>query len=216
MTPQLETPTQNKATGPRTPEGKAVSKLNSLKHGLTGEAALIPGEDPEEFHIHSSGIIASLKAETPLEQHLARTIAADYWRIERIRRLEQAHLAEAVDNETEPDAKRLNLYSLYESRLNRNIKNNMAELRQLQRERREAELIEFQALASRAVLDGQPLPPPPPGFVSSKAAMPSVEDIVESNLLAIQMRIATRQAAEAQAAAAEAAKTAAAPTQMAA
>ena len=34
-----------KSTGPRTEAGKAVSSHNSLKHGLTSETVLLPGED---------------------------------------------------------------------------------------------------------------------------------------------------------------------------
>ena len=38
-----------KSTGPRTPEGKANSSKNALKHGLMAQDAVIPGEDPAAF-----------------------------------------------------------------------------------------------------------------------------------------------------------------------
>ena len=38
-----------KSTGPKTAEGKQVTRLNALKHGLQAEHVVIPGEDPEEF-----------------------------------------------------------------------------------------------------------------------------------------------------------------------
>ena len=38
-----------KSTGPRTPEGKSKSSMNSVKHGLTAKQVVIPGEDPSEF-----------------------------------------------------------------------------------------------------------------------------------------------------------------------
>ena len=39
----------NKSTGPRTQDGKSISKLNTVKHGLTAESVVIRGEDPDEF-----------------------------------------------------------------------------------------------------------------------------------------------------------------------
>jgi hypothetical protein len=34
-----------KSTGPKTPEGKAVARLNALKHGLLSQQILLPNED---------------------------------------------------------------------------------------------------------------------------------------------------------------------------
>ncbi len=33
-----------KSTGPKTPNGKAITKMNALRHGLTAQEILIPGE----------------------------------------------------------------------------------------------------------------------------------------------------------------------------
>ena len=35
-----------KAGGPQTPEGKAASAMNALKHGLSGNTVAVPGENP--------------------------------------------------------------------------------------------------------------------------------------------------------------------------
>ena len=37
------------STGPRTPAGKAKTRMNALKHGLRAEQVVIPGEDPKAF-----------------------------------------------------------------------------------------------------------------------------------------------------------------------
>jgi len=38
-----------KSTGPRSAEGKAVSRFNALKHGLDAESIVLPGEDPADY-----------------------------------------------------------------------------------------------------------------------------------------------------------------------
>ena len=38
-----------KSTGPRTETGKAVSSHNSMKHGLTAQTVLLPGEDEAAY-----------------------------------------------------------------------------------------------------------------------------------------------------------------------
>ena len=38
-----------KSTGPRTPEGKARSRFNAVKHGCRARLPILPGEDPEAY-----------------------------------------------------------------------------------------------------------------------------------------------------------------------
>jgi hypothetical protein len=38
-----------KSTGPRSVEGKSVSRFNALKHGIDAASIVIPGEDPAEY-----------------------------------------------------------------------------------------------------------------------------------------------------------------------
>jgi hypothetical protein len=38
-----------KSTGPKTDEGKAKSRFNALKHGMTAQSILLPGDDGQAF-----------------------------------------------------------------------------------------------------------------------------------------------------------------------
>jgi hypothetical protein len=55
------------STGPRTESGKAISRFNALRHGLTSEHLIIPGEDIDDFHaLHSlawQGMLHSLRVD---------------------------------------------------------------------------------------------------------------------------------------------------------
>ena len=72
------------ATGPRTPEGKATSALNSLTHGLTSKSPLLPSEDPQEFADFRTDVLARYAPETP-EQHTTIDEYCDLtWRLHRV------------------------------------------------------------------------------------------------------------------------------------
>ena len=64
-----------KSTGPKTPEGKARSSRNALKHGLLARHVIIdddPNEDPAEFNRILEGLIADAhvkKLVTPAQLH---------------------------------------------------------------------------------------------------------------------------------------------------
>jgi len=69
---QLESNRKNaqKSTGPRTAEGKARSRQNSLKHGLTGQGIVLPSEDVEKI----DNLFDTLKIEMAPNGELARRL----------------------------------------------------------------------------------------------------------------------------------------------
>ncbi len=109
---QIEANRRNarKSNGPRTQKGKARSSQNALKHGLTSQEILLPWEDPKEFAQFRQDLYQDLQPAGALEQHLADTIAASIWRLQRIVGIEAAVIAyehyqgeldeilEAIDN----------------------------------------------------------------------------------------------------------------------
>jgi hypothetical protein len=79
-----------KSTRPRTADGRARVASNALKHGLTGKQVVLPGEDPAEFDVLRSGLIAELAPQGALEEIFAEKVVADAWRLRRVPPLEAA------------------------------------------------------------------------------------------------------------------------------
>ena len=55
------------STGPKSPEGKARSSRNALRHGLTAEVLALPGDDPRDIQELKDAYIAAHQPETPDE-----------------------------------------------------------------------------------------------------------------------------------------------------
>ena len=72
-----------KSTGPRTPEGKTRSSLNAVKHGLTAQTALLPGESFEELDALARSLHAQLKPVGALQKILAERVVSLAWKLRR-------------------------------------------------------------------------------------------------------------------------------------
>ena len=77
-----------KSTGPKTPEGKAVSRLNAVKHGLLSQEVLLPGEDEAALRELGERVRAELQPVGQLEGLLVDRIIAAHWRLRRLGRVE--------------------------------------------------------------------------------------------------------------------------------
>ncbi|MBU0686776.1 MAG: hypothetical protein KKB81_02830 [Candidatus Margulisbacteria bacterium] len=88
---QLEANQQNalQSTGPKTQEGKVVSKYNALKHGLLSKEVLLAGEDEEVLIEIGKRLRTELEPETELEFMLVDRITANTWRLRRVMRVER-------------------------------------------------------------------------------------------------------------------------------
>lgn len=73
------------STGPRTPEGKGVSRFNALKSGINAKAQVIPGEDPADLEAMAEGYHAPT---TQLERFLIDSLIRADWLLQRLARLE--------------------------------------------------------------------------------------------------------------------------------
>ena len=73
-----------KSTGPRTPEGKAASRENALKHGLTGAGEVLTAEVDEELGRRVETWQAHFRPADPVEDRMVRQIALATIRMERL------------------------------------------------------------------------------------------------------------------------------------
>src|SRR5215203_6046074 len=75
-------PNGTPAGGPRTEEGKEVTRWNSVRHGISSPAPVVPGlEKPEDWQEHLAGVLESLSPEGHLETVLAERVALLSWRL---------------------------------------------------------------------------------------------------------------------------------------
>jgi len=75
-------------TGPRTPEGKAISSRNSLKLGLYAQTPILPGENPEELAQLTLDWETQFRPVGPYETALLHAVVRAYWFVQRYHRIE--------------------------------------------------------------------------------------------------------------------------------
>ncbi len=75
--------------GVKTPEGKAVSKMNALKHGLLSREVLLADDDPKVLEELARGVRDALLPTGQIEEILVDRIISNVWRLRRALRVEQ-------------------------------------------------------------------------------------------------------------------------------
>jgi hypothetical protein len=120
---QIEANRRNarKSTGPRTPAGRAVSRQNALRHGLTAGDIIVRGESEAEFIAFYWDRYETLAPADPVEEGLVERIITCEWRIRRIYRLEAALMStvEGVDISFFRISKHIAALSRYETAIDR-------------------------------------------------------------------------------------------------
>jgi hypothetical protein len=78
-----------RSRGPKTPEGKARSAQNALKHGMRAQKCIVlPGERASAFEAFEAALLEELAPEGALQAVLAQRVVAASWRLARAERLE--------------------------------------------------------------------------------------------------------------------------------
>ena len=85
------------STGPLTPEGKAASARNNLKHGFRSATVLLPGDDPAEYEDLLTELSEYFNPADLNETRLIREMADAEWRLRRVR----FHLESALSRHME-------------------------------------------------------------------------------------------------------------------
>ena len=84
-----------KSTGPKTVNGKAKSRQNAYKHGLTAEKIITIHEEAEDFDALRDRLIFELAPGSQMEQELSERIASVMWRMRRVPQIEAGLLIRA-------------------------------------------------------------------------------------------------------------------------
>ena len=174
------------SNGPITPEGKARSSRNSLKHGLSGGQVVLEYESQADYDELEQSLVDHFHPATATERELVQEMAAARWRLRRAREMESAVFQKAVRQNLEalgpdgdpaearalayaevPDSEAFRMLSRHQGQLRRSWEKAWNELKNLQAERRSVEEengeeqnepIRFTA----RMLDLLTAPPPPP------------------------------------------------------
>jgi len=175
------------STGPKTEAGRNRSRMNALRHGLTGQVTTMTDEDRAAHDQFSKALIKDLAPQGAMETQLAQRIATDSWRLNRASAIEENIFAlgqlqnggQACPDVPQIDAalttahvftqesKQLQLLTLYEQRINRSLQKNLAMLQSLQATRKaqhETAMKEAAALLQLSEMRGLEYFPTKDGF----------------------------------------------------
>jgi hypothetical protein len=104
--------------GPKTEEGKDVTRWNATRHGIRSPAPVVPGiERAEDWEHHRDLTLKSLAPEGHLETNLAERVALLSWRLHRVTRYETETIAlsqERIEDDL-ADRRRFSRVSILES-----------------------------------------------------------------------------------------------------
>ena len=87
---QIQANRQNAGLGGvKTPEGKAITRYNALRHGLLSKEVLLEGEDEQSLIELGKRLQQELAPATELEILLVDRIVANMWRLRRVLEVER-------------------------------------------------------------------------------------------------------------------------------
>jgi hypothetical protein len=191
---QTEANRQNaqRSTGPKTAEGRAAVRLNGLKHVLTAQRLILPGENEADFQNLLDSYTTEHEPITPTEHALVTQLGMATWRMRRLYHMEAGYyayklkaLSDAATRHNLDDFGRLGMVAdcskdtlstlnRQEARLERSFYKALQELQRLRAER--PAKAEKQTQKSQDSAD-QPAPKPHPEGQVDDLPSPIIADI---------------------------------------
>ncbi len=165
-----------KSTGPKSEEGKAVSRMNALRHGLTADQAVLPHENEDEYEKLREGMLESYAPADSAELALVEELVNAYWRLLRLRRVETRyweHLGGCYNRADEgiaeallqtPEQQTRNFFRYY-AQVERSYYRALAAVNRIKQERRDRKPLKTMAASAQNGFVSQPREQPVPGAV---------------------------------------------------
>ena len=161
-----------KSHGPITPAGNAKSAANSLRHGLSAKATVLPGESHDDYERMLACYVQRFQPADQIEMDLVETMAVARWRLRRIATIETHMLSNAMSAGAHAPqdhdqrlarvfkdcAAQIDLLNRYEGSLNRTFDRALKQLQVLQKTRPSQEPPKLQNEPSPMPPDGPPAP----------------------------------------------------------
>ncbi|MGI9071534.1 MAG: hypothetical protein ACR2JB_09535 [Bryobacteraceae bacterium] len=126
------------STGPKTPEGKAISARNNFKHGCSGAFTVLPWESQEEFELLLGSLRDEHKPSGVTEMILVDKMARALWLSKRAQMLQHVTFNHEVPVCDDP--KQLALYLRYQTTNERAFHKCLNDLLKLRAEKRRQEI----------------------------------------------------------------------------
>jgi hypothetical protein len=186
---QIEANRRNalKSTGPKSDDGKAQSRMNALRHGLTAAQAVLPHENEDDYEKLREGMLDSYAPENTAEQAIVEELANAYWRLMRLHRVDTHYwnqiggsynrgdegISEALIQT--PDRQMRNFFRYY-AQVERSYYKALAAADQIKRERRDRKPLKVIAataqngFVSQTPEDTEPAPSQEPSTPAPAAA----------------------------------------------
>jgi hypothetical protein len=86
-----------KSKGPITPEGKAISSRNGLRHGIASRHVVLPDESVDSYLALHRSYVEQFEPQTKVELDLVSIMSTAQWRMRRLLSIETHYLAHETD-----------------------------------------------------------------------------------------------------------------------